>query len=80
MYVFDPGEQRAGGRKPSDQTAAKDNTLHTVFKIFLVIKKLRKSEKYYFLYPWRKTVHLQLQLLHIVSTHFQECIVSIYKH
>lgn len=32
------GEQRAGGRKASDQTAAKDNTPHTVFKIFLAIK------------------------------------------
>lgn len=62
----------------SDQTAAKDNTPHTVFKIFLVIKNFEKSEKY-FLCPCRKNMHLQLQLLHIISKHFQECIVSIYE-
>lgn len=79
-HGFDPGEQRAGGGKAFDQTAAKDNTPHTVLKIHLVIKHFEKSEKHYFLRPWRKTVHLQLQLLRIISKHFQECIVSIYEH
>lgn len=53
-HGFDPGEQRAGGRKASDQTAAKDYTPHTVFKIFLVIKHFENLKNIIFSVPGGK--------------------------